>query len=424
MMAAEGPFLAAVIARLPDATYNLAAHGVAFALAVLIEAPVMMLMSAATSLVRDRSSYLRLRAFSRGLALATTALLVLVLIPPVYDFLTGTLMGLPPEVADITHGALWLFLPWPAAIAYRRFLQGVLIRAGHTRLVAYGTVLRLFGMVAGALFGFMVLDIPGAWVGALSLSSGVTTEAVAARLMAASTVRSLLAGERDVATKVEMPYREIAAFYLPLALTSMIGLAVHPMLTFFMGRSVSPVQSLAVFPVVHALSFFFRSMGLAYQDAAIALMGERFEQLPELRRFAAGLGLAASAGIALVALTPLSDVYFLTISGLTPTLTAFALTPARLVVPLPALSVLLALQRAILVEGRRTQHITMASAVEVGTVAVLFVVLGWGLDLVGATAAFASFLGGRIASNGYLLRRCRAVLTPGPSVPEPGLLER
>jgi hypothetical protein len=270
----------------------------------------------------------------------------------------------------------------------------------------------------------MVLDIPGAWVGALSLSSGVTTEAVAARLMAASTVRSLLAGDRDVATKVEMPYREIAAFYLPLALTSMIGLAVHPMLTFFMGRSVSPVQSLAVFPVVHALSFFFRSMGLAYQDAAIALMGERFEQLPELRRFAAGLGLAASAGIALVALTPLSDVYFLTISGLTPTLTAFALTPARLVVPLPALSVLLALQRAILVEGRRTRHITMASAVEVGTVAVLFVVLGWGLDLVGATAAFASFLGGRIASNGYLLRRCRAVLTPGPSVPEPGLLER
>lgn len=411
-MATEGPFIAAVIARLPDPTYNLAAHGVAFALAVLIEAPVMMLMSAATSLVRDRTSFLRLRNFSRGLALGATGLLLVLLIPPVFDFLTLTVMGLPPEVADVTHGALWFFLPWPGAIGYRRFLQGVLIRSGKTRLVAYGTVIRIFGMAAGALFGFLVLDIPGAWVGALALACGVTTEAITARFMAASTVRALLAGERDAQGGREMPYREIAAFYLPLALTSLIGLAVHPMLTFFMGRSVSPVQSLAVFPVVHALSFFFRSFGLAYQDAAIALMGERFEHLPELRRFAAGLGFAASGGIALVAFTPLSGVYFQTISGLTPALTAFALVPARLVVPLPALSVLLSLQRAILVEGRRTRHITGASAIEVGTVAVLFVLLGWGLGLIGATAAFAAFLGGRVASNTYLYVRCLPVLGP------------
>lgn len=412
-MATEGPFLAAVIARLPDPTYNLAAHGVAFALAVLIEAPVMMLMSAATSLVRDRSSYLRLRTFSRGLALATTGLLVFLQLPPVYDVLTGTIMGLPPEVADITHGALWFFLPWPGAIAYRRFLQGVLIRSGKPRLVAYGTMIRIMGMTTGALFGFLVLDIPGAWVGALALAAGVTTEAVAARFMAASTVRALMAGENDGPTPREMPYREIAAFYLPLALTSLIGLAVQPMLTFFMARSVSPVESLAVFPVVHALSFFFRSMGLAFQDAAIALMGERFGNLPELRKFAVGLGFASSTGIALVAFTPLSDVYFQTISGLTPALTSFALTPARLVVPLPALSVLLSLQRAILVEGRRTQLVTVASAIEVGTVALVFVTLGWGLDLIGATAAFAAFLAGRAASNSYLFFGCVGVLGRG-----------
>ncbi|MGD8287686.1 MAG: hypothetical protein PVI31_03550 [Gemmatimonadota bacterium] len=410
MMATEGPFIAAIIARLPDPTYNLAAHGVAFALAVLIEAPVMMLMSAATSLVRDRSSFLRLRNFSRGLALATTGLLLFLLLPPVYDVLTGTLMGLPPEVADITHGALWFFLPWPGAIAYRRFLQGVLIRAGKTRLVAYGTIIRLCGMVMGALVGFLVLDIPGAWVGGLALNTGVITEAITARFMAARDVRALVAGELDGATPRDMSYGEIASFYLPLALTSLIGLAVHPMLTFFMGRSVSPVESLAVFPVVHALSFFFRAMGLAFQDAAIALMGERFEHLAELRRFGTGLGLAVSAGIALVAFTPLSDVYFQTISGLTPELTSFALIPARIVVPLPALSVLLSMQRAILVEGRRTRLVTIASAIEVGTVALVFVAFGWGLDLVGANAAFASFLAGRVASNGYLFFGCLGVL--------------
>ena len=44
MMAAEGPFLAAIIARLADPKYNLAAYGVAFSFAVLVEAPIIMIM--------------------------------------------------------------------------------------------------------------------------------------------------------------------------------------------------------------------------------------------------------------------------------------------------------------------------------------------------------------------------------------------
>lgn len=409
MMASEGPFLAAVIARLPDPTYNLAAHGVTFALAILIEAPVIMLMSAATSVVKDRVSFLKLRNFSRALCLGTTGVLLVVLIPGVYDVLIDDLMGVPSEVADLTYGALWFMLPWPAAIGYRRFLQGVLIRSGKTGLVAYGTVIRLFAMVVAALIGYFVLEIPGAWVGALSLATGVVTEAVAARIMAARTVRSILDGEIDRGPPRDISYLEIARFYYPLALTSLIGLTVQPLLTFFMGRSVAPVESLAVFPVVHSLSFFFRSMGLAYQDTAIALMGERFEHFPELKTFGIGLGAATSLGLALVAFTPLSDVYFIGISGLTPELAAFALTPTRVIVLLPAMSVLLSMQRAIMVERRTTQHITVASAAEVITVAVAFSIFGFGLDLVGATAAFAAFFAGRAMSNAYLGWACRGI---------------
>ena len=99
-----------------------------------------------------------------------------------------------------------------------------------------------------------------------------------------------------------------------------------------------------------------------------------------------------------------------TISGLTPELTQFALVATMVIVPLPALSVLLSLQRAILVEGRRTRHITVASAIEVASVAVVFITLGWGLDLVGATAAFGAFMAGRTAANLYLLPGCRRVM--------------
>lgn len=410
MMASEGPFLAAVIARLADPTFNLAAHGVAYAVAMLVEAPVIMLMSSATSVVKDRISFLKLRNFSRALCLATTLALLVLLIPPVYDVLTGPVLGVPDRVAEITYGALWFFLPWPSAIGYRRFLQGVLIRSGRTRLVAYGTVLRLLAMAAAALVGYFQLDMPGAWVGAMSLSAGVVAEAIAARFMAAPAVREILAGGWDRGEPRDIRYRDIASFYLPLALTSMIGLTVQPLLTFFMGRSVAPVESLAVFPVIHSLSFFFRSMGLAFQDTAIALVGERFEHFAALRRFAVALGCATTLGFALVVFTPLSDAYLVGLSGLSAELADFALRPARIIVLLPAMSVLLSLQRAVLVESRRTRHVTVASALEVLTVAATFSTLGFGLDWVGATAAFSAFLAGRLAANLYLVYGCRGLV--------------
>ena len=67
MMAIEGPFLAAMIARLAEPVYNLAAHGVAFAVAIILEAPVIMMLGAATALVDGRVSFLRLRRFTAAL---------------------------------------------------------------------------------------------------------------------------------------------------------------------------------------------------------------------------------------------------------------------------------------------------------------------------------------------------------------------
>jgi len=419
MMGVEGPYLAAIIARLPDPKFNLAAHGVAYAFALLVEAPVIMLMSATTALVTDAEAFRKLRNFMLALGAGTTSLLLVVLVPPVHHWLMRDVVGLPADVADLTYGALWLFLPWPGAIGYRRFLQGVLIRAGRTRLVAYGTVVRVAAMSLAALVGFFLLDVPGAWVGALALSSGVVAEAAAARLMAAETVRDLLSRDPlPEPSRSELSYREIAAFYYPLALTSLIGLTVQPMLTFFMGRAPAPVESLAVFPVVQSLSFIFRSVGLAFQDTAIALMGERHEHLPELERFATVLGLIASAGLSLVAFTPLATFWFQTLSGLSPNLASFALTPSRVIFALPGLTVLLAIQRAILVTVRRTRPITLATAIEVVSIGVSFVVLGWGVGLVGVSAAFIAFVVGRVGANGFLAVRCRRVLR-GTAAPVP-----
>lgn len=421
MMAAEGPFLAAVIARLADPTIGLASYGVAMAFAILVESPVIMLMSAATALAEDETSYRRLRNFATAVNAFATSLLLIVLIPAVHTTVFEGWLGLPEEVARQSYGALWCFLPWPAAIGVRRFLQGVMIAAGRTRLVAYGTVLRLTTMSVGAtVYGF-VLDLPGAWAGAAALSTGVVVEAIAARVMARSSIR-------EVRAKVDpeeggLRYREIASFYYPLMLTSLLGLAVGPMVTFFMGRSVAPVPSLAVFPVVNSLLFVFRSLGLSYQDAAIALLGRGREGYDELSRFAWRMGLAATAILAAIAFTPLSHVWFRTVSGLSAELARYAVPAARIIVPVPLLGVWLSFERGILMRNRHTRPITFATASEVVTIAALFLTLGWGVGLSGATAAFVAITFGKLASTTYLIPATRLVLreaaSPAPGRPGP-----
>ncbi|MDT8368575.1 MAG: hypothetical protein RQ745_05175 [Longimicrobiales bacterium] len=425
MMASEGSILTAIIARAGDPTWNLAAFGVAFAFGILVEGPVIMLMSAATALARDWTALVRLRRFTWALNAIATALLAVILLPPVFTVVMTGMLGLPSEVTAILHVALALLLPWPAAIGYRRFVQGVLIRAGRTHLVAWGTVLRVVAMVTTAFGLYHLTELPGAWVGTASLSTGVIVEAVAARIMALPTLRRLRA-EGEGRTSVAPGYAEIARFYYPLALTAMIGLTIQPMLTFFMGRAPMPIESLAVFPVVNALSFLFRSVGLSFQEASIALIGDEFEHIDEVRRFALRLGLLSSLALALVAFTPLATLWYIGVSGLPPTLAALALLPTMILVPMPGISVWLSFQRGILVNARRTGAITVATVIEVALIAVLFIVAAYAFGWIGVTAAFFGFTGARGAANLYLEGRVRRVLarftpsdfaTPSKAVP-------
>jgi hypothetical protein len=162
--------------------------------------------------------------------------------------------------------------------------------------------------------------------------------------------------------------------------------------------------------VVHALSFLFRATAFSFQEAAIALAGARFENVRPLARFAIMLGLASSGGLALVAFTPLSGVWFVRLSALPPELAAMAVQAARLVAPMPAIAVALGLQQALLVRGRVTRPITFATGLEVATITATFTVAGRFAGLTGVDAAMIAIVAGRLAGNLFLLPATRRVL--------------
>ena len=211
MMSVEGPFLSALIARLDDPIYNLAAYGVAFAFALIIEAPVIMMMSASTALVKDSYSFNKLKRFTYFLIAGITLLMLIMVIPAIFYFITEDLIGLPKRVSYLTHIATIILLPWPAAIGYRRFYQGVLIRSNLTRRVAYGTVIRLTTMAITAFVIYFYFDVPGVVVGASALTVAVLAEAIASRLMTISIIKQLNHNQSPKDERIT--YKEIYKFY-------------------------------------------------------------------------------------------------------------------------------------------------------------------------------------------------------------------
>ena len=211
MMAAEGPFVAAVIARLADPKENLAAFAVASALAWIVESPIIMMLSASNALVRDGVAYRKLRRFSMALNAAVTVVMAALIAPPVFDIVARGAMGLTPEVAGLAGRSMIFLILWPAAIGFRRFYQGILIGNHLPRRVAYGTVVRLASMAATALFLYLCSSLPGACVGTAALSAGVVMEALASRVMAGPLVKRLLTVAEPGMARL-FSNRELAAF--------------------------------------------------------------------------------------------------------------------------------------------------------------------------------------------------------------------
>ncbi|MBN1355341.1 hypothetical protein JXA40_03615 [bacterium] len=408
MMAAEGPFLAAVIARLAEPKFNLAAYGISFSLALIVEAPIIMLLSATLALVNDPHSFRKMQWFTFSLNTGITAVMLILIHPLIFDFIAGTLIGLPPPVTQLAHTSTALLLPWPAAIGYRRFCQGLLIRYGMTRRVAYGTAVRLTAMSVTALILFHFLDLEGAHVGAAALSAGVVLEAAASRWMANQIMKHLKAermnGPGNSIQNPGLSYWHITVFYYPLALSSILGLGVAPIVSFFVGHSRMPIESLAVLPVINSLNFIFASLGLSFQEVGVALLHPDPNRYRPLKHFAATLGILLTLGSALIAFTPLSTIWFHHVSGLSPELTRFAVIPYRLMVLLPGLMVLMSFQRSALVQAKLTAAITWATLIEVLGIAAIMISSIYLWNLIGAVAAACAYLCGRTASNLYLIR--------------------
>ena len=416
MMAAEGPFLAAIIARLAAPKENLAAFAVATALAWMVESPIIMMLSASNALVRDGVAYRKLRRFSNALNGAVTAVMIALVFPPIFNFIARGIMGLTPDLTRLAGQSMIFLVLWPGAIGFRRFYQGILISHGRPQAVTWGTVIRLSTMAVTGLLFALAFRLPGASVGAGALGAGVLAEGAASWVMARPTLRRLRRmPDEDCVFGLGLTQSKVVKFYAPLALTSFLSFFINPLTTFFLARGQAPLESLAVLPVIVGLAFVFRTGAISMQEVVIALAGDGGENHRLLGRFALRLGAASSAALAAVVFTPLAAFWYATVSGLSPDLAAFAVLPGALLVLLPFLEAVQTFERAVLVKSHRTAPISVAVAVQLAVTAAVYALLVLIIKLIGAVAVGPALSLGFLAGAIVLImtRRSRGKVAAG-----------
>jgi hypothetical protein len=406
LMMLEGPAFHGAIGRLPDAPLHLAAWGLTMAISLIIESPVIMLLATSIALVRDADSYRALKTFMLRLCCGCTAVCALIAFTPLFDTVSIQMMGQPVPIVEAARPALQIMLFWTAAIGWRRFYQGILVRHGQTRLVSYGTAVRLAAAVITAAILVKQGTVPGAQVAAYAIMTAVVSEAIATTLFA----RPLL--NREIRPKTDssappLTQRDIYRFHLPLAATTLLTLLAQPLTSAALARLENPAVTLAAWPVAYMILLVIRGGGLAVQEITVSL-ARHASARPALLRFTWLLGAASSLFTLLFVCSPLLDLYLFRVIE----------APAEIAeevrigmiggVLLPLFTALGSWARGLLVYEGRTKLVYRGMGISLLSQSALLIV-GVMFRLPGMWVAMGAMTFASVVEYLYLARQCRTI---------------
>jgi hypothetical protein len=405
LMGAELPLLSAVVARLSDPDIHLAAYsGIVFPLALVIESPIIMLLTASTALSRNARAYKKMWRMMTWVSVVLTVVHVAIAFTPLYDFIAQQILNVPKDIIEPGRIGLQIMTPWTWAIAHRRFNQGVLIRFGQSAAVGWGTAMRLVADVVILGIGFALHEVAGIVVATAAVAAGVLAEAAYIHWK----VQAVINGPLREAKGPAITQREVILFYLPIAFAPTIGLLGQPMLTGAMSRMDVPMLTLAVWPTVNSLIFMLRAAGIAYTEVVVALL-DRPGGLRQLRRFTMWLSLALSVPLLVLCTTPLIDIWFDRFIGLRPELAALGKSALWFAVLMPPVTAWGCYFEGLLIHHKRSAPVTEAVVFFIVT---LFGFLFYAVQtqsLPGLNAAVCAMTLGGMAQTLWLWRRSHGI---------------
>ncbi len=302
-MALGDPLTTTTLAHLPDARSNLAAVGVAKAIAIFCESPIIMLLHASNALAATQSSRRALWRFALMASVTMSLLLALTAIPAIFAIVGEGWLGVSPGLSSTVRSILTITILWPFSIGWRRYFQGLLIHSGQSNAVAQAGIIRLV-VVGGVLASGFALQISGAIVAGGSLVLGVIAEAIAVTYLAKKLGATILP---EVIARPDSPQDlgSVWKFYAPLGGTMILVWGARAALVGIVARATDGAIALAAWPAAWGLVLVVANSTRMVQQIIIRNRQLISDQL--LITFAVTVGIVCSVVLLVVSGTPLSE---------------------------------------------------------------------------------------------------------------------
>jgi progressive ankylosis protein len=303
-MACGDPLITTTLAHLPAARSNLAAIGIAKALAIFFESPIIMILHASNALAPQQASRVALWRFVLLAGGGLSLLLGIVALPDVFSLLGSKFLGVPTELSHLVRQVLFIMCLWPFAIAWRRYFQGLLIYHGNSHAVAVAGILRLVSVAIVLAVGFTI-QMSGVLLAGFALIVGVIVEAIAVTIAAYRCGATLLLPQSKDLPKLPHNLAQVWRFYCPLANSMLVVWGGRAILVGILARAQDASIALAAWPAAWGLVLVIANSTRMVQQIVIKYRNTVSDRL--LMVFALSVGLFCSFLLLLTITTNVGD---------------------------------------------------------------------------------------------------------------------
>ncbi len=403
MMAAGDPLVTTTLAHLPNARTNLAGVGIAKALAIFFESPIIMLLHASNAVAANPKSRQALWRFMLLAGVSLSLLLGLLTLPLIFDLVGGRFLGIPVALAATVQQVLLLMILWPLAIAWRRYFQGLLIYHGNSRSIAIASIARLVTMGLALAIG-VTLKFSGAILAGSALIIGLLVETCLITIFA-HRCGATVSPPTPEASTLPANLVEIWRFYWPLANSMLVNWGGKALLVGAIARAVDAPIALAAWPAAWGLVLVVANSTRMVQQIIIKYQGRVLDRI--LLKFALSVGGCCSILLLLISTTTIGEWVIQGFIGTDRDLIN-SIKPVLLICA--GIPLLVAIQNAtqgFLVGAGKTGSVNRATWI--GTAVLLGIAwLSVGVGLSGAIAAAMAMVGAMLIEVLFLLLQQRS----------------
>jgi hypothetical protein len=200
--------------------------------------------------------------------------------------------------------------------------------------------------------------------------------------------------------------RDLVRFYLPLLVTSILSHTTRPIISTGIAAAAYARQSLATWPVILGFTWLITGPVWGLQQLTNFLAADR-RAFARVARFSAVVSLVLALILAVVAFTPLYDLVFGQVYGLTAPLRDLGRFPLQCLTVYPLVAGAGSVLRGRLIRGGKTSSVRAGTLVGVGTLLLILFVGVARLPFSGVFLAAAATLVGAIAEIVWLQWRGR-----------------